>query len=163
MITKALPALACLVAADPAMQRQLADAGGDYQWTPVARAFHWRLPGCVAARFLPEVDCVTAAVHGRPSPNDAGTGGITCAGTTAGGTGSADRLRGTTTDAAGVGMLTTGEGLQPNRQVRSDPEGDNHVVVLDSPSWMLELMDEFQHAGVLSFRCAAQDHEQGHC
>lgn len=43
----------------------LAVAGGAHEWEPVPSALRRRMPRRMAARFLPEVDRVTATVVGR--------------------------------------------------------------------------------------------------
>ena len=62
VLAEALPALAALAEGDEAFCSQLAAKGGPYEWAPVAAALRRRLPRRMATRFLPEVDCVTAAV-----------------------------------------------------------------------------------------------------
>ena len=64
VLAEALPALR-LMAADEAMQQVLAAADGPHEREPVAVALRRRLPRRMAARFLPEVDRVLAAVAGR--------------------------------------------------------------------------------------------------
>ena len=58
VLAEALPALEHRVRSRPPMRQLLAEAGGRWEWAPVAAALHRRM----AARFLSEVDCVTAAV-----------------------------------------------------------------------------------------------------
>ena len=64
VLAEALPALEHRVRSRPPMRQLLEEAGGRWEWAPVAAALHRRLPRRMAARFLPEVDCVTAAVAG---------------------------------------------------------------------------------------------------
>ncbi len=64
VLAESLPALEHRVRSDPPMRRLLAEAGGRWEWAPVAAALHRRLPRRMAARFLPDVDRVTAAVAG---------------------------------------------------------------------------------------------------
>lgn len=44
------------------MQCVLASERGGMEWAPVAEALHRRLPRRMAARFLPDVDCISASV-----------------------------------------------------------------------------------------------------
>ncbi len=71
----ALPALAAVAAGDEEARSHLAAEGGPHEWAPVAAALHRRLPRRMAARFLPEVDCVTAAVAAAPSGGGVGEAG----------------------------------------------------------------------------------------
>ncbi len=64
VLKEALPALR-LMATDKGMRKILAAAGGPHEWDPVAAALRRRLPRRMAARFLPEVDGVSAAVAKR--------------------------------------------------------------------------------------------------
>ena len=64
VLKEALPALR-LMATDEEMRQVLAAAGGPYEWKPVAAALRRRLPRRMAARFLPEVDSVSATVAQR--------------------------------------------------------------------------------------------------
>ncbi len=64
VLSEALPALR-LMAADEEMRQMLAVEGVPHEWKPVAAALRRRLPRRMAARFLPEVDRVSAAVAGR--------------------------------------------------------------------------------------------------
>ena len=66
VLVEALPALESLAAACQNIRRQLASAGS-CDWAPVARALHQRLPRRMAARFLPDVDRVSAAILGSAS------------------------------------------------------------------------------------------------
>ena len=61
VLAEALPALR-LMAADEDMRQVLAAADGPHEWEPAATALRRRLPRRMAARFLPEVDRVSAAV-----------------------------------------------------------------------------------------------------
>lgn len=61
---EALPALR-LMAAIGETRQMLAVAGGAHEWEPVASALRRRMPRHMAARFLPEMDRVTATVVGR--------------------------------------------------------------------------------------------------
>ena len=63
VLVEALAGLEALVAACPRTRRALAEAGGSFEWAPVAGALHWRLPRRMAARFLPVVDHLSAAVN----------------------------------------------------------------------------------------------------
>lgn len=63
VLAEALPALESLAAACQNVRRSLASAGS-CDWAPVATALHRRLPRRMAARFLPDVDRVSAAVLG---------------------------------------------------------------------------------------------------
>lgn len=51
-----------VVASTGAVQQALATVGGSAEWAPVAGALHRRLPRRMAARFLTEVDHISAAV-----------------------------------------------------------------------------------------------------
>ena len=62
VLAEALPALAALAECDGDSGRQLAAEGGPHEWAPVAAALRRRLPRRMAARFLPEVDRVTAII-----------------------------------------------------------------------------------------------------
>ena len=64
VLVEALAGLQALVAACPRTRRALAEAGGSFEWAPVAGALHRRLPRRMAARFLPDVDHLSAAVNG---------------------------------------------------------------------------------------------------
>ena len=64
VLAEALPALR-LKAADDDVRRMLAASGGPQEWVPVAEALKRRLPRRMAARFLPDIDCVSAVVAGR--------------------------------------------------------------------------------------------------
>ena len=66
VLAEALPALEHRVCTRAPMRQLLAEAGGRWEWAPVAAALHRRLPRRMAARFLPELDRVTAAVAGSP-------------------------------------------------------------------------------------------------
>ena len=66
VLAEALPALQ-LMAADEDMRQVLALPGGPHDWEPLAAALRRRLPRRMAARLLPEVDCVSAAVVGHAS------------------------------------------------------------------------------------------------
>ena len=61
VLAQALPALR-LMAADEDMRQVLAAADGPHEWKPAETALRRRLPRRMAARFLPEVDRVSAAV-----------------------------------------------------------------------------------------------------
>ena len=74
VLAEALPALR-LVAADEDMRQVLAAAGGPHEWEPAAAALRRRLPRRMAARFLPEVDRVSAAVVGANAHVLGGTSG----------------------------------------------------------------------------------------
>ncbi len=63
VLAKALPALATLAASDETARLRLAEGGSGKEWAPVAAALRRRLPRRMAARFLPDVDAVTAAVE----------------------------------------------------------------------------------------------------
>ena len=63
VLAEALPALAALAEGDGDACRQLAAEGGPHEWAPVAAALRRRLPRRMAARFLPEVDHVTAVIR----------------------------------------------------------------------------------------------------
>ncbi len=63
VLAEALPTL-LLMSADEEMRKMLAAAGGLHQWEPVPVALRRRLPRRMAARFLPEVDRISAAVAG---------------------------------------------------------------------------------------------------
>ncbi len=67
VLTEALPALAALASADTEASQQLAVKGGQQEWAPVAEALRRRLPRRMAARLLPMVNAVTAAVAGTPA------------------------------------------------------------------------------------------------
>ncbi len=67
VLTEALPALAALASANTEASQQLALKGGLQEWAPVAEALRRRLPRRMAARLLPMVDAVTAAVAGPPA------------------------------------------------------------------------------------------------
>ncbi len=62
VLVEALAGLEALLAVCPRTRRALAEAGGSFEWAPVARALHRRLPRRMAARFLPDVDRLSAAV-----------------------------------------------------------------------------------------------------
>ncbi len=62
VLTEALPALAAMAEGDEEICRQLAAEGGPHEWAPVEAALRRRLPRRMAARFLPQVDCVTTAI-----------------------------------------------------------------------------------------------------
>ena len=62
VLAESLPALEHRVRSDPPTCHLLAETGGRWEWAPVAAALHRRLPRRMAARFLPEVDRVTAAL-----------------------------------------------------------------------------------------------------
>ena len=62
VLAEALPALEQRVRSRPPTRQLLAEAGGRWEWAPVAAALHRRLPRRMAARFLPEVDRLTAAL-----------------------------------------------------------------------------------------------------
>ncbi len=66
VLAEALPALR-LMAADEELQQVLAAPDGPHEWEPAAAALRRRQPRRMAACFLPEVDCVSAAVAGRAS------------------------------------------------------------------------------------------------
>ena len=71
VLAKALPALATLAANNGMVRMHLAEGGGGQEWAPVAAALRRRLPRRMAARFLPDVDAVTAAVNtGREGGGD---------------------------------------------------------------------------------------------
>ncbi len=62
VLVEGLAGLKALLAACPRTRRALAEAGGSFEWSPVARALHRRLPRRMAARFLTDVDRLSAAV-----------------------------------------------------------------------------------------------------
>ena len=74
VLEEALPALR-LMAADEDTGQVLAAADGPHEWEPAAAALRRRLPRRMAARFLPEVDCVSAAVVGGDAHVLGGTSG----------------------------------------------------------------------------------------
>ena len=78
VLAEALPALR-LMAAEEDMRQVLAAAGGPHEWEPVAAALQRRLPRRMAARFLPEVGRVSAAVIGGDARVLGGTSGDTAA------------------------------------------------------------------------------------
>ena len=78
VLEEALPALR-LMAADKDTGQVLPAVGGLHEWEPVAAALQRRLPRRMAARFLPEVDRVTAAVAGRDAHVLGGASGDTAA------------------------------------------------------------------------------------
>ena len=61
VLAEALPALQ-LMAADAGMRQNLAAADAPHAWEPVAMALRRRLPRRMAARFLPDLDHISAAV-----------------------------------------------------------------------------------------------------
>ncbi len=61
VLQEALPALQ-LMAAGEEMRQLLAAEGGPHEWEPAAAALRRRLPRRMAARFLPDLDRVSAAV-----------------------------------------------------------------------------------------------------
>ena len=65
VLAEGLPALAAIAGADEATWLALAEAGGQHEWAPVAAALQLRLPRRMAARFVPDVERVTAAVADR--------------------------------------------------------------------------------------------------
>ncbi len=65
MLVEALAGLEALLTACPRTRQALAEVGGSFEWAPVARALHRRLPRRMAARFLPDVDYLSAAVNGN--------------------------------------------------------------------------------------------------
>lgn len=65
VLAEGLPALAAMAGADEATRLLLAEAGGQQEWAPVAAALQQRLPRRMAARFVPDVERVTAAVAGQ--------------------------------------------------------------------------------------------------
>ncbi len=71
VLAEALPALEHRVRSRPPMQQLLVETGGRWEWAPVATALHRRLPRRMAARFLPEVDRVTAALADSSMLRDA--------------------------------------------------------------------------------------------
>lgn len=71
VLAEALAAL-LLMAVDKDMRQVLTAADGPHEWEAAAAALRRRLPRRMAARFLPEVDRVSAAVAGR-SGNAAGS------------------------------------------------------------------------------------------
>ena len=73
VLAEALPALRH-VAADEDVRQVLAAVDGPHEWKPAAAALWRRLPRRMAARFLPEVDRVSAAV-GRNAHVAGGTFG----------------------------------------------------------------------------------------
>ncbi len=64
VVAEALAGLEALLAACPRTRRALSEAGGSFEWAPVARGLHRRLPRRMAARFLPDVDYLSAVVNG---------------------------------------------------------------------------------------------------
>lgn len=68
VLAEALPAVALLAGGDRLARQQLTAGGGAHEWAPVAKALHARLPRRMAARFLPEVDRVTAVVTDVAEP-----------------------------------------------------------------------------------------------
>ena len=70
VLTEGLQALAAIARADAESSLQLATKGGQHEWAPVAEALHRRLPRRMAARLLPMVETVTAAVAREPAAGD---------------------------------------------------------------------------------------------
>ena len=66
-LLEALPALAAIAQADAVASQQLAVKGGPHEWAPVEKTLRRRLPRRMAARLLPMVDAVTAAIAGAPA------------------------------------------------------------------------------------------------
>ncbi len=64
VLQEALPALQLMAAGEETWQL-LAAEGGPHEWMPVAAALRRRLPRRMAARFLPDVDRVSAGVARR--------------------------------------------------------------------------------------------------
>ena len=72
VLAEALPALGTVARTDVASRQQLAEAGGRWEWAPVAAALRRRLPRRMAGRFLLDVEGVAAAVSGTSRlPEDA--------------------------------------------------------------------------------------------
>ncbi len=67
MLAEALPALAAVAQTDAEASHLQAGRGNLHEWAPVADALRRRLPRRMAARLLPLVDAVTAAVAGTPA------------------------------------------------------------------------------------------------
>lgn len=65
VLKEALPAVRLMAVNDEDLRHLLAAPEGPREWAPVAKALRQRLPRRMAARFLPEVDRVSAAVAGR--------------------------------------------------------------------------------------------------
>ncbi len=63
VLAEALPAL-WLMGADEGMRQILAAADGAHAWEPVSAALRRRLPRRMAARFLPDLDRISAVVAG---------------------------------------------------------------------------------------------------
>ena len=70
VLTEGLQALAAIARADAESSQQLAIRGGPHEWAPVAEALHRRLPRRMAARLLPMVDAVTAALARAPTAGE---------------------------------------------------------------------------------------------
>ncbi len=74
VLAEVLPALRLMAAVED-MRQVLAAADGPHGWEPVAVALRRQLPRRMAARFLPEVDRVSAALAGRDANGPGGTSG----------------------------------------------------------------------------------------
>ncbi len=74
----ALTSLERLAASCSTTRQILAAVGGPGEWAPVAAALHRRLPRRMKARYLPDIDRVSAVVYGSSSSK--GRGGHTVPG-----------------------------------------------------------------------------------